>query len=85
MILKPSIILIMEILCGYLTKEGIIPVDSKFSLDNYERLIHEPEGPNRELLEKEFKNDLKKRIDETAKYIKPDEGTLEFAFMYISI
>lgn len=65
------------------TKEGIIPVDSKFSLDNYERLIHETEGPNREQLEKEFKNDLKKRIDETSKYIKPDEGTLEFAFMYI--
>ncbi|MBP9732471.1 MAG: DNA recombination protein RmuC [Candidatus Magasanikbacteria bacterium] len=65
------------------TKEGIIPVDAKFSLDNYERLIHEPEGPHREQLEKDFKNDLKKRIDETAKYIKPDEGTLEFAFMYI--
>lgn len=65
------------------TKEGIIPVDAKFSLDNYERLIHEPEGPHREQLEKDFKNDLKKRIDETSKYIKPDEGTLEFAFMYI--
>lgn len=65
------------------TKEGIIPVDAKFSLDNYERLIHEPDGPNRDALEKEFKNDLKKRIDETSKYIKTDEGTLEFAFMYI--
>ncbi len=65
------------------TKEGMIPVDAKFSLDNYERLIHEPEGPNRDMLEKEFKNDLKKRIDETSKYIKPGEGTLEFAFMYI--
>lgn len=65
------------------TKEGIIPVDAKFSLDNYERLIHEPDGLQRDNLEKDFKNDLKKRIDETAKYIKPDEGTLEFAFMYI--
>ncbi len=66
-----------------MTKDGIIPVDAKFSLDNYERLIHEPEGPNREMLEKEFKNDLKKRIDETSKYIKPNAGTLEFAFMFI--
>ncbi len=65
------------------TKEGMIPVDAKFSLDNYERLIHEPDGPHRDQLEKDFKNDLKKRIDETCKYIKPDEGTLEFAFMYI--
>ncbi len=66
-----------------ITKDGLIPVDAKFSLDNYERLIHEPEGPNRDMLEKEFKNDLKKRIDETSKYIKPNAGTLEFAFMFI--
>jgi len=64
-------------------KDGIIPVDAKFSLDNYERLIHEPDGPGRDALEKEFKNDLKKRIDETSKYIKPSLGTLEFAFMFI--
>lgn len=66
-----------------ITKDGLIPVDAKFSLDNYERLIHEPEGLNRDVLEKEFKNDLKKRIDETSKYIKPNAGTLEFAFMFI--
>lgn len=64
-------------------KEGIIPVDSKFSLDNYNRLTHE-ENPGKKIeLEKEFKADLKKRIDETSKYIKPKEGTLEFAFMFI--
>jgi DNA recombination protein RmuC len=65
------------------TKEGIIPVDAKFSLDNYQRLIDEKDDEKREILEKEFKNDLKKRIDETAKYIKQEEGTTSFAFMFI--
>ncbi len=65
------------------TKDGIIPVDAKFSLDNYERLVHEENETKRAELEKQFKNDLKKRIDETAKYIKPKEGTLDFAFMFI--
>jgi DNA recombination protein RmuC len=66
-----------------LTKEGFIPVDAKFSLDNYHRVSMAQEGTEKEALEKEFKNDLKKRIDETAKYIRPEEGTLPFAFMFI--
>lgn len=66
-----------------ITKDGIIPVDAKFSLDNYRRLADEENDAIRAELEKEFKNDLKKRIDETAKYIRPKEGTLPFAFMYI--
>ena len=65
------------------TKEGIIPVDSKFSLDNYERIIHEEDEERKKELENEFKKDLKKRIDETSKYIKPKYDTLEFAFMFI--
>ncbi len=65
------------------TKEGIIPVDAKFSLDNYNRVAQAEGDKQREELEKEFKNDLKKRIDETAKYVRPDEGTLPFAFMFI--
>ena len=65
------------------TKDGIIPVDAKFSLDNYQRIIKEDNKEKREVLEKEFKNDLKKRIDETSKYIKPKYGTLDFAFMFI--
>lgn len=65
------------------TKEGMIPVDAKFSLDNYNRIINEEDKEKREVLEKEFKSDLKKRIDETSKYIRPKEGTLPFAFMYI--
>ncbi|BCX13953.1 MAG: hypothetical protein KatS3mg085_485 [Candidatus Dojkabacteria bacterium] len=64
-------------------KDKIIPVDSKFSLENYNKIVETPEGAEREKLEKEFKNDLKKRIDETAKYIRPSEGTMEFAFMFI--
>lgn len=65
------------------TKEGIIPVDAKFSLDNYTRIINEKDDVRREELEKDFRNDLKKRIDETAKYIRENEGTLPFAFMFI--
>lgn len=66
-----------------MTKEGIIPVDAKFSLDNYNRIINCTNDSEKEVLEKEFRNDLKKRIDETAKYIRTNEGTLPFAFMYI--
>ena len=65
------------------TKEGIIPVDAKFSLDNYQRLINIVDESQREDLEKQFKQDLKMRIDETAKYVRPKDGTLPFAFMYI--
>jgi DNA recombination protein RmuC len=64
-------------------KEKIIPVDSKFSLENYERIINSAAGSEREELEKSFKQDLKNRIDETSKYIKPEEGTMDFAFMFI--
>jgi len=66
-----------------ITRDGMIPVDAKFSLDNYRRLVDATDETYREELEKEFKNDLKKRIDETAKYIRPKDGTLPFAFMYI--
>ena len=65
------------------TKEGIIPVDAKFSLDNYNRVTNEDDPVRKIELEKIFKNDLKARIDETAKYIKEDENTLPFAFMFI--
>jgi len=65
------------------TKDGIIPVDAKFSLENYRNILEEKDEDRRAVLEREFKNDLKKRIDETSKYIKPKEGTLEFAFMFI--
>lgn len=64
-------------------KDKIIPIDSKFSLENYNRLVNE-KNPDKLLeLETAFKRDLKNRIDETAKYIKPKEGTMDFAFMFI--
>jgi DNA recombination protein RmuC len=64
-------------------KDKLLPVDAKFSLENYRRIINETDKDKKETLEKEFKNDLKKRIDETSKYIRPQENTLDFAFMYI--
>lgn len=60
----------------------IVPVDSKFSLENYNRLIQAPES-EKPALEKAFVNDLKLRITETAKYIRPEEDTMDFAFMFI--
>jgi DNA recombination protein RmuC len=65
------------------TKEGVIPIDAKFSLDNYQRLVNAVDDVQRAELEKQFKNDLKMRIDETAKYVRTKDGTLPFAFMYI--
>jgi DNA recombination protein RmuC len=66
-----------------LDKGKILPIDSKFSLENYNRLIDENDKAGREVLVKAFKQDLKNRIDETAKYIRPKEGTMDFAFMFI--
>ncbi len=67
----------------FLDKNRMLPVDSKFSLENYNRLIDENDKDKREAIIKTFKQDLKTRIDETAKYIRPDEGTMDFAFMFI--
>ena len=64
-------------------KDKIIPVDSKFSLENYNRLVEEKNGPEKERLEKSFVADLRNRIQETSKYIQPEQGTMDFAFMFI--
>lgn len=64
-------------------KDKIIPIDSKFSLENYNRLVEEKNPIEKEKFEKFFVNDLKNRIIETSKYIRPSEGTMEFAFMFI--
>ncbi len=64
-------------------KDKVIPIDSKFSLENYNRIVEEKNSTERDRLEKVFVNDLKFRIQETAKYIKPAEGTMDFAFMFI--
>ncbi len=64
-------------------KDKIIPIDSKFSLENYNRIVDEKDATRRAELEKTFKQDLKNRIEETAKYIRPTEKTMDFAFMFI--
>lgn len=64
-------------------QKKIIPIDSKFSLENYEKILNSKNAQEREGWEKMFKQDLKNRIDETSKYIKPSEGTMDFAFMFI--
>jgi len=64
-------------------KDKIIPIDSKFSLENYNRMIEERNSAEKKKLEAIFVNDLKNRITETAKYIQPDKNTTDFAFMFI--
>lgn len=64
-------------------KDKIIPVDSKFSLENYNRIVESSDQTERDRLEKLFVNDLKNRIVETSKYIQPEQGTTDFAFMFI--
>ena len=61
----------------------IIPIDSKFSLDNYNRMIETNDPAEKKRLETAFVNDLKLRIDETSKYVRPEEKTMDFAFMFI--
>jgi DNA recombination protein RmuC len=62
--------------------DKVLPVDSKFSLENYNRLIEAKDG-DKEALVKQFKTDIKNRIDETSKYISPGKGTLDQALMFI--
>lgn len=63
-------------------EDMLLPLDSKFSLENYNRMI-ESTGDQQAAYEKLFKTDIKGRIDETAKYIKPGKGTLDQALMFI--
>lgn len=64
-------------------KDKVVPVDSKFSLENYNKIIEAKDPLEKEHFEKSFINDLKTRITETAKYIRPEDGTTNFAFMFI--
>lgn len=64
-------------------KEMLIPIDAKFSLENYNRITQENDPIRREELEKQFKADVKLRIDETSKYIHPEMGTTNFSFMFV--
>ncbi|MFA4930713.1 MAG: DNA recombination protein RmuC [Patescibacteria group bacterium] len=64
-------------------KDKIIPIDAKFSLEKYNLIMTQNDKVQREKLEREFKMDIKERIDETAKYIRPQDNTTEFSFMFI--
>jgi DNA recombination protein RmuC len=64
-------------------RDNIIPIDAKFSLEKYNQMMEEKDTEKRDRLEKDFKAELKNRIDETAKYIRPALGTTEFAFMFM--
>ena len=64
-------------------KDKIIPIDSKFSLENYNKMVEEKDSTEKKRLESVFVNDLKNRITETAKYIQPNKSTTDFAFMFI--
>ena len=61
----------------------VIPIDAKFSLDNYNKMIESDDKAEVETLERNFKTDIKKRIDETAKYIRPRDKTTDYAYMFI--
>src|ERR671939_590657 len=63
--------------------QALIPVDAKFPLDNFSRLVEAQDDAERELGEKAFARDVKGHIDAVSKYIRPDEGTYDFTFMYL--
>ena len=67
----------------FLDKGQILAIDSKFSLENYNRMVASKTKLEREEWLKKVRNDLKGRIDETSKYIRPAENTMDFAFMFI--
>jgi DNA recombination protein RmuC len=66
------------------TDAGILPIDSKFPMENYQKMVKATEKSEKEVFEKEFVRDVKKHIDAISKkYILPLEGTMDFALMYI--
>lgn len=67
----------------FLERGQVLPIDSKFSLENYNRMVAEKDKTQKAALLAKVRNDLKGRIDETSKYIRPHENTMEFAFMFI--
>lgn len=67
----------------HLADNRIVPIDSKFPLENFKKMIETKDEKEKKLAQKAFVSDVKKRIDEIARYILPDEGTLDFALLYI--
>lgn len=67
----------------FLDKGKILSIDSKFSLENYNRMVAEANKVERDKYLAKVRSDLKARIDETSKYVRPSENTMDFAFMFI--
>ena len=66
------------------TENGIIPIDSKFPMENFKGMAKAESESEKKLFEKEFTKDVKKHIDDIArKYILPEEGTIDYALMYV--
>src|SRR5713226_7227674 len=64
--------------------DRLVPVDAKFPLENFQRMLQETDEAERRQSRRAFVRDVKARVDEIAKkYILPDEGTYDFALMYI--
>ncbi len=64
-------------------RDKIIPIDSKFSLEKYNQMVSVGDPQQQKKLNQGFRSDVKKRIDETSKYVRPYEGTTDFAFMFL--
>ncbi len=64
-------------------KDKIIPIDAKFSLDSFNRLVDNTNPEKKSELEKAFLMDVRKRVDETSVYVKTGESTIDIAFMFI--
>jgi DNA recombination protein RmuC len=63
---------------------NLVPVDAKFPLENFKKYVQEEAAKEKEALRKKFVADINKHVDDIAsKYILPDEGTYNFALMYI--
>jgi len=62
---------------------NLVPIDSKFPLEDFERIIAAESEEEQEALRKQFTRTIRRHIDSVTKYILPDENTFDFALMYI--
>lgn len=67
----------------HLADNKIVPIDAKFPLENFKKMIATEDEKEKKQHHKLFMSDVKRRIDEIARYILPDEGTMDFALLYI--